>query len=695
MSFLTASLLLIATVACTSTFAHEGHEHHNHNHHHEGEVKMVEEVKGIMGESHGHVCDHDSEAMVRDLVGHGQDINHPQQYTSKHGEFHTQSVGTIRIAISSADMDAAAGAQAYCTAAGATAKDYKTTTPMTCTGDHVLTAAKKAILLNNIIPAAIAKLSSVLSVTRIVGNLIVPNTHSVQYFTIPSALKTTGVAADFLLLVSAGPTPAGNVAWAGYTLLDQNNRPIIGRMNFSPQYMVWSATDAQKNAETVGILVHEIMHALGFSGSYIGSYMAAMRTTVTNVRGKTVTHFTGTNALREARNHFNCQTITGVEIEDEGSIGSAGSHWERRQHMDDVMAAMAGKVRISRLTLGFFQDTGKYTVNYANAEDQLWAKNAGCGLLSSKCNEVAGGKDSMFCFDTVSTNRYCTKDGARSVGVCQLSTWSSALPTWFQYFASATTGGQQFMDGCPVVQGYGNMRCDDATQVSSISRGETYGPGGRCMVTSGLLQTGWTSSSSPLRCMKLRCPGGTRIQFTLSGTSTAWNDCPLNGAAGTVNAPTGYQGTISCPTAASVCTPDLLFGTAPATPAPGPTPAQTPAPTTAAIKATPAPTTAAPPSNTYTVKMLARTNVLVSGVNQARIHVRVATPAGFPAPTAVVAEYVSPTVALNSKTMRLVAGTTNEFMFQGTPQMHATNKAVKIKLTIPVSPVQVLTISFS
>ncbi len=34
--------------------------------------------------------------------------------------------------------------------------------------------------------------------------------------------------------------------------------------------------------------------------------------------------------LEKARKHFNCETLTGVYLENQGGQGSARSHWEAR-----------------------------------------------------------------------------------------------------------------------------------------------------------------------------------------------------------------------------------------------------------------------------------------------------------------------------------------------------------------------------
>lgn len=38
-----------------------------------------------------------------------------------------------------------------------------------------------------------------------------------------------------------------------------------------------------------------------------------------------------------ARQYFDCPTLQGVELENEGSAATAGSHWERRILGDEVL----------------------------------------------------------------------------------------------------------------------------------------------------------------------------------------------------------------------------------------------------------------------------------------------------------------------------------------------------------------------
>ncbi len=72
------------------------------------------------------------------------------------------------------------------------------------------------------------------------------------------------------------------------------------------------------------------------------------------------------NVLKAAREHFGCENITGVEIENEGS---GGLHWEKTFFHNEMMTSVFDKNwALSKITLAFLQDTGWYQVNTTNTE---------------------------------------------------------------------------------------------------------------------------------------------------------------------------------------------------------------------------------------------------------------------------------------------------------------------------------------
>lgn len=54
------------------------------------------------------------------------------------------------------------------------------------------------------------------------------------------------------------------------------------------------------------------------------------------IRGVSKNMIITPNVVQNVRNHFNCQNVSGGELEDQGSNASIGSHWERRVYGDEV-----------------------------------------------------------------------------------------------------------------------------------------------------------------------------------------------------------------------------------------------------------------------------------------------------------------------------------------------------------------------
>ena len=72
---------------------------------------------------------------------------------------------------------------------------------------------------------------------------------------------------------------------------------------------------------------------------------------------------------REVRRHFKCPSLEGGELEDQGDLGTAMTHWEKRLFGDEAMTGnhqqleLEGKIwreeqPISRISLAVLQDSG-------------------------------------------------------------------------------------------------------------------------------------------------------------------------------------------------------------------------------------------------------------------------------------------------------------------------------------------------
>jgi leishmanolysin len=460
--------------------------------------------------------------------------------------FRAQAPQPIRIVLSTEDLTTTSQ---YCTATNDVRPTFSNGATTTCAAADVLTTAKRNLLVNTILPEALTRLAARISVNRLTSNLVVGS--SCGDHTIPSAHSSTGVAnADYVLYVSAGPIGGSTLAWAGSCQTESGTgRPIVGRANFDPEHLEYATA-----SELEGLLdtaVHEILHALGISGGFFG---ANGRSSTTTKRGKPVTELDSTMAalLAEARSFTGCSTLTGVELEDEGSSGSAGSHFERRLYKDEIMTA-AGGSKLSSFSLLALQDLGVgYTVNTAAAEPMVWGKATGCGFHTEKCNTAAGGAGTYFCFEASSSVQGCSFDKT-SIGYCTVGTVSN-LPSYFQYYSGEPTKGgtSSFMDACPYYQGYSNRNCTDADYDASTNlylAGNTFAADSRCHMATNLLRSRYSPASSGPRCLQTRCTSGGLVEFKVNGS--AYVTCPSDGA--TAGSIPGYDGTVTCPKASDMC----------------------------------------------------------------------------------------------------------------------------------------------
>ncbi|XP_030843340.1 leishmanolysin-like peptidase [Strongylocentrotus purpuratus] len=173
------------------------------------------------------------------------------------------------------------------------------------------------------------------------------------------------------------------------------------------------------------------------------------------------------NLIREAREYYGCDTIEGVELEDDYGMvpsGSALAHFEARLMPTESMGPAFTKGRkFSRFTLAFFEDTGWYKVNYDLADPFNWGRDLGCDFVNKSCK---------WWMDTqrnrgLSLSPYCEKPVELLCGVegrpavCTNYKLYEPLPDEYQYFDSlpgfnetelASVGGWRMLeDHCPVI----------------------------------------------------------------------------------------------------------------------------------------------------------------------------------------------------------------------------------------------------
>eukprot|EP00656_Telonema_subtile_P052136 TRINITY_DN7181_c0_g1_i1.p2 TRINITY_DN7181_c0_g1~~TRINITY_DN7181_c0_g1_i1.p2 ORF type:complete len:232 (-),score=45.94 TRINITY_DN7181_c0_g1_i1:16-711(-) len=174
-------------------------------------------------------------------------------------------------------------------------------------------------------------------------------------------------------------------------------------------------------------------------------------------RNTTVWKIKTNTTLAKARNQTGCSTLDGVELENQGGVGIAGEHWEKRVYMNDFMTgvSVSGQTTVySDVTFGLLEDTGWYFVNWNSSKitTGTWLNGAGCTAVTSQCLTngtnatspvVVSGGSGFFCGDAETVGCGFDRTAKGKCNICPASgcSWSS-IPSEFQYFpSSAVTGG--------------------------------------------------------------------------------------------------------------------------------------------------------------------------------------------------------------------------------------------------------------
>ncbi|KAH3704021.1 hypothetical protein DPMN_079076, partial [Dreissena polymorpha] len=398
--------------------------------------------------------------------------------------------------------------------------------------------------------------------------------------------------------------------------------PVAGYISICPHAI---STSIHKHEELLYTIKHEILHALGFTASlyaffrdpmgrpltprdqYTGKplnfdYSLSMYTWSDRVvaqvtrpawrlKGqtiaKTVNMIVTQNVVREVRNHFNCPTLEGGELEDQGINGTALTHWEKRVFENEFMTGTyTQNPVISRITLALMEDTGWYNINYKNAGILEWGQNLGCDFVMKSCYEwmetrIARNEDiHPFC---INVNRgqpltECTRSRG-AVAICNLAEFQASLPLQYQYFRSVAGvqasdagrygGSVSLADYCPYLQEFVWKQDDSFKRGSrcSISQNnleqsqnhllEYYGPNSKCF-SHGL---GWQLQHcrgvfKPLSgsgCYQYRCDTRSGLTLIVMGVE---HRCYFEGQQILVTYSDSHwlhRGNITCPSCAEIC----------------------------------------------------------------------------------------------------------------------------------------------
>ena len=338
------------------------------------------------------------------------------------------------------------------------------------------------------------------------------------------------------------------LAAAAPCIVTNSNRPYGGVLYINTNL---NFNKGNTNQYLKNILLHEITHILVFH-PYFFTALKLNQTEGSN------SYIISPKAVAKAREHFDCSSITRIPLENQGGTGSVGSHWESRYMLGDYMISTDYPDQaISDITLGLFEDSGFYKVNYYSGGLFKFGKGKGCGFMdeSKKCIENEKATFEEFC-DTANAAMCSSSRTLKSS--CYLTTYTSSIPTAYQYFSDPRKGGFPAADYCPVPyqahssSTYFSNHCQIGSSSLSSEYNEKIGFDSFCFMSSILPSSSTTSTSQIPICYEVRCDADNN-QFTVTiGSSEI--ACPTDG--GTVSAPSGFTGSIVCPKYSDICLSD-------------------------------------------------------------------------------------------------------------------------------------------
>ena len=409
---------------------------------------------------------------------------------------------------------------------------------------------------NEIIPSVLKWYNNVLRTKNLAENWKLSQTTCSSLVTVPAEHKNPGLPnVDYVIYIYAVNEPSKNyVARGGFCALDGNSltNPLAGTLGYNAAFY----TSMTKNQEIMTAR-HEISHALGFSPSMWpffrqpdGSLYSSYSITV-EARGHSVTMLTFPTMLARAKAAFGCDTMQGLELENYGATGTAGSHWDKRLMMYDYMVGtVLTEMLYSDITLALLEDSGWYTVNYDYTTPTVWGHGKGCDFVNSKC--ITGGvtQFSEWCTAPDSSNA-CSSTHITKAS-CNYISYLQPLSSDYQYFTSPNDGGDDtYTDYCPYNLPFSDGDCRNRGYAATWYYPSTYGEMvcDTCMCFTGTTVKAGRTNSGQVHalCYNVTC-GATVATVTLGTTSIA---CPAAGGQLT-NIP-NFTGYLDCPPFSVLC----------------------------------------------------------------------------------------------------------------------------------------------
>ena len=335
-------------------------------------------------------------------------------------------------------------------------------------------------LVDLVVKEGNAVLASKIGIT---GYQVVPSNSQIQRYcnyehivAVPDGYKYNDIDADYLLFLATDDTgDDGTLAYATACFLDRGTRrPTTGLAVFNPYYL-----DPAKGKldNDVATYVHEVLHALVFSSSLWKNFPPVNgypQYVVSNgnhyLRGKWL--------LQTVRDHFDCQDINAVPLEDDGGEGSKGGHFERIVFGDETMVSEDVAIaKFSKMTLALLKDSGWYDIDLEKGDHYTWGKGEGCDLLKKTCGsasveETCSKNNNFGCDKTYKYKMSCTRTAFTngcSIKTKGKSCMSGNQDMYFFESQGVSSRCQEFWYGRDKMAGCVEIRCNSSKTMYQVS----------------------------------------------------------------------------------------------------------------------------------------------------------------------------------------------------------------------------------
>jgi len=388
-------------------------------------------------------------------------------------------------------------------------------------------SSMRSYVQDKLIPPLMDYFASALKVKYPVSGAFKVSTSSVCGFSTPSVLRS-GVNADYVYFVSIDSSGSYVASSTTCSLASGSRRPLVGHTVISTQFM-GATSDVMLHERNMICIMHEIVHTLGFSNSLYSHWLNSNGKTLTghilsaSLDGYTTKVINAEPLTSKLRSYFGCSSLKGAYMENTGSSGTAGTHFERRQYAYEIMTSgLVYQMQMSELTLSLLESTGWYVPDYSYADQYTFGQGQGCNFLTGACSS------SSFPEYCSSSARSCVATGMGG-GNCATDTRS---------------------DNCRWIHPNVNYNCDNpnADSYARLPSLQTYGRGTGSKCFEGTLNSRSAGSQTTF-CFKYSCSGsGSSAKLTLNvgGKSVV---CSRKGGVSV----SGYAGVINCPDPVEYC----------------------------------------------------------------------------------------------------------------------------------------------